>query len=278
MFFFEMGYAIGVKKPVIILAKEGTQVPADFRGRLFFQYRESDLDLIPQTLQGYIRSVVDSLLAEHFQTNYNARAFSNRSISDLTLNLMKAQKKIDILTNNLNSIVNMGYPNLIKERLKKCPNLMVRILTLDPESDFATQRARQLGISTRKFRDQLRESLEKMSSIIAGRGEQCRIATYDEFPTQVTFRIDDSVYINVVSANQQSRNNIIFKLKEYNAGVPGSILSHFDTVWGRSERLRTTNAEQALARKGIDAEVMLDVPLAEEDFKTSLVISCVRNL
>jgi len=233
---FEMGYAIGLRKPVVIMAQQGTAIPADFRGRLYFQYAEDDFELLPQMLQNFLRSAVDSCLAQQHQTRYYVETFSNRSVADLTQRLLKAENSVDILTTNLYSIVTANYPKILIERLKKHPSLEVRILTLDPESDFAASRAKQIGISIRSFREQLRESFRKVSEALSKYSEQCEIGVYDEFPNQIAFRIDRHVYINIVSANQQSRNNILFKLKETDAGVSGSILSHFDTLWQRSDK------------------------------------------
>ncbi len=230
---FEMGYAIALRKPVIILVQTGTRVPADFRGRLYFEYTIDDLDVLPQTLQGYLFGAVDTLLAARFRQTYQVQAFARRDLADLGSRLTLASQRIEILTTNLFSLVKNDHVETIAERCKKSPALGVRILTLDPESDFAAHRARQVGISTRHFRDELRGSLEQVSKILKNYPEQCRLATYNEFPTQITVRIDDLVYFHVVSANHQSRNNISLKFNELNAGVSESILSHFDTVWGR---------------------------------------------
>ncbi len=230
---FEMGYAIGIRKPVIIAVQKGVRVPADFGGRLYFEYDVDEMSLIPQKLQGYLKGAIESLVAKRYQSNYLINAFSNRVLSDLSQHFMSAKERVDILTTNLHSLVTAGHLVNIREQLKKENNLRVRILTLDPESDFAAHRARQVGISTRHFRDQLRDSLEKASETLMEFPEECRIMTYNEFPTQIAFRIDDLIYFQVVSATQQSRNNILLIFSETNAGVAESILSHFDTVWGR---------------------------------------------
>lgn len=232
---FEMGYAIGVNKPVIIMVREDVKIPADFRGRLFLQYKTDEMEkILPQILQGYIKGAIDSLMAQQYKTTFLVKAFANRSLSDFILTLNEAKKQIDILTTNLSSFSNSKLPGMIEEKIKEFPDMRVRILTLDPESDFAAHRARQLNISPGNFRDQLRNSLAEISQYFYNFPEQCRIAIYNEFPTQITYRIYDTIYTNVVSANRQSRNNIFIKLSVYNAEVSGSILSHFDTVWGRS--------------------------------------------
>jgi hypothetical protein len=227
---YEMGYAAGVGKPVIIMVQEGVRLPADFGGRLYFRYSIGELNLLPQKLQGFFLGAVEALLAKKYLRKYVVPCYETREVSDISDKLTSAKERIDIHTTNLYSLVEAGHIATIKEQLRSQSTLKVRILTLDPESDLTAHRARQLGISMRHFRDQLRESLEKTSHCLIEFPEQCRIATYNEFPTQITFRIDDLVFFHVVSANRQSRNNPILSFNVFSAGVAESVLSHFDTV------------------------------------------------
>lgn len=231
---FEMGYAIGIDKPVIIMVQEDVTVPADFSGRLFFQYKIDELNLIPQRLQGFIKSAIEAKIVQKQKSKYLVQAYANRSFSDMKERTKEAEKSIAVLTTNLNSFVDSGLLKIVKKRMVENVNLEVKILTLDPESDFAAHRARQLKTSIRFFREQLRKSLETTSSTFSDFPNRCSIATFDEFPPQITFRIDDTVYSSVVSSNQQSRNNLLLRFNEEYSGVQESILSHFDTVWGRS--------------------------------------------
>jgi len=231
---FELGYAVGIDKPVIILVQKGTEVPADFSGRLYFEYQLDQLDLMPQRLRGFIEGAIDKILAQEQRSIYNVRAFENRGVSDLVDRFKKAINHIDILTTNLTSFVDLGLLEITKNQLEVNTNLRARILTLDPESEFASKRAKQMGASIRSFREDLKNSLEKSSNVLNTFPDRCQIATYDEFPTQITYVIDDHIYTNTISANQYARNNIVFKLRSNNAGVAKSIIGHFDTVWGRS--------------------------------------------
>jgi len=238
---FELGYAVGVDKPVIILVQKGTKVPADFSGRLYFEYELDQLDLMPQRLKSFIEGAIDKILAQEQRSIYNVRAFENRGVSDLADRFKEANDHIDILTTNLTSFVNLGLLDITKSRLECSKDLRVRILTLEPESEFASKRARQMGASTRSFREDLKNSLEKSSNVLIAFPDRCQIATYDEFPTQITYVIDDNIYTNTISANQYARNNIVFKLRSNNAGVAKTIIGHFDTVWGRSSVFHRMN-------------------------------------
>lgn len=61
-----------------------------------------------------------------------------------------------------------------------------------------------------------------------------QLRLYDELPTQMMFRIDDTVIIPVVSANFRARLNIHFMLRSDQGGVFESFIMHFETLWGRS--------------------------------------------
>lgn len=231
---FEMGYATGLQKPVIIMIQKGITAPADFSGRLFFEYDVSHLTLLPQKLQGHINAAIESILARRYYTRYSVRVYAYRGLAGLQKRFAGAKTNVDILTTNLFSLVEAGNIETIKNRLIQQHSLKVRVLTLDPESDFAGHRARQVGISTRHFRDQLRYSLDETSLTLRDFPEACRIATYNEFPTQIAFRVDDFIFYQVVSANRQSRYNPLIRFPASAASVAESMLSHFDTVWGRS--------------------------------------------
>jgi hypothetical protein len=247
---FEMGYAIGISKPVIVMVQRNIVVPADFRGRLYLKYSIDELNIIPQILQGYIKSAIESHLAERQRSTYVVRAYASRIVSDMKDRTRKAVKIVEVLTTNLSSFLESGIGALVKERLVMHKDLKVRILTLDPESDFAAHRARQLKMSTRFFREQLRSSLERTSQSFFDFPDRCSIATFDEFPPQITFRVDDVVYSNIVSSNQQSRSNVLLRFNTSDDGVKESILSHFDTVWGRSTPFhRVYPAQQAKDEK-----------------------------
>jgi len=238
---FEFGYAVGIEKPVIIMVQKGIRVPDDFSGRLYFEYKLDEIELIPQRLRGFIEGAIDKLVAVEQKSIYSIKAFENRNISDLIVKIKCATDRIEILTTNLTSFINANLHEIVRERLTEIKGLRVRILTLDPESEFASKRARQMGASTRSFREELKSSLEKASNTLNSFPDRCQISLYDEFPTQMTYIVDDNVYVNTISANQYARNNVVFKLKSSNPGVSKSIIGHYDTVWGRSSVFHRIN-------------------------------------
>jgi hypothetical protein len=176
-------------------------LPADFRGKYFFRYSASELNLLPQTLRPHIEAAVNAVIAERDAPRYKAEVWASRSLADVLSALRQAERQVDILTTNLTSLSVGDFLNLLCERLTSQPTLRVRILTHDPESVFAKDRAEQLGFDARHFRDDLRRSADLIIATMAPFQRQCQVAFYDEFPTQITIRIDNAIYYTVVSGN-----------------------------------------------------------------------------
>ena len=84
--------------------------------------------------------------------------FSNRRDIHLERYYHDARARIDILTTNLSYLheeyggSSNSYFDEIRNALdREGSRVKVRILTLDPESDFAAKRGRQLGYATKVF-------------------------------------------------------------------------------------------------------------------------------
>ena len=60
------------------------------------------------------------------------------------------------------------------------------------------------------------------------------IRTYDELPTQITFRIDDEVFTCIVGQPMQSRDYPVLKFKVSHPGVKEAFLAHFMAVWSKA--------------------------------------------
>ncbi len=109
-------------------------------------------------------------------------------------------------------------------------SLEVALLSLDPDSNFAAARAKQLGINVYKFRNELHTALRTLRECF-GRYPNVEIRIYDDFPTQICFIIDSIVYNCTVTKHQQSRNNCLFKFDSKHPSLFMSFVSHFTSVW-----------------------------------------------
>lgn len=110
----------------------------------------------------------------------------------------------------------------------------MRVLTLDPDSYFTKIRADQLGLATVHFRNELHKSIRTVIERLSEFKEQFSLRIYDDFPTQITFIIDDFVYTCTVAKNVRSRELCTFRLQKLAAGVERSFLFHFESIWSNA--------------------------------------------
>ena len=249
---WEYGYAAGKGKEVILITQDKTHsIPTNIRGVYFEKYSpeiDKGLEAFTQRIALFMKEAVKKIETVHTSRTvsnmFDVTCYNNRDAAQLKNLFSKAEKYIDILQTNLASVHN--YIDSLKNALKQSEegngNLQVRILTLDPESDFAARRAKQLGIGIRKFRKELTDSLEKFYEIFVPNYEEVEIRTYDDFPLQITFRIDDQIIHSVVSVNQQSRNNNTFQMDLSDMGAQETFVSHFNRLWANSTEYQPVKA------------------------------------
>ena len=256
----EVGYALALKKPLIFIVQDRKWVPAHLRGKIVEEYKVEDttsLERLRHVITARIRDKIEaaagrleSAKAKHqLAEQYPVECYANRDAIGLERYFREAARRIDILTTNLSFLFDepqspeykrqtppKTYFDEIKNALdRKDSTLKVRILTLDPESDFAAKRGRQLAFAPAVFRDQLRKALKDTKQIADKYpSDRFEVRTYEDFPNQITFRIDDYVFSCVVAQPTQSRNHLAIKLDRHQVGVENSFINHFQNVWGKT--------------------------------------------
>ena len=244
----EIGFAIANQKEIILCTQSNNDVCAHLREKIYIKYnlnKSGFKDLIRQ-LRLRIKECLERIklakqtekLKNQLRPIYMVECYKDRGVSKLEYIFSKAKKRIDILTTNLSwlfkEINSSGKScwDYITDAVERNKNLRLRILTLDPQSEIAAARGKQLGFSPENFREQLQKALDKArtfeSKILSNRVE---IRIYDELPTQITFAIDDEVYTCIVGQPQQSRKYPVLKFNIANQGVSEAFLAHFLEVW-----------------------------------------------
>jgi hypothetical protein len=234
----EVGIMIARDKPVILMVKQGTAPPVDLRGRYWCDYDPQDTDdSISVEVTRYIEWAINRVRAGSARPEYWARVYNKRDHAPLARAIEQATERILIHTTNLDWLTTCDAFEAIVGRLEDAqkPDVQVRILVLEPESEFAADRAHQLALDVRRFRQQLRTSLDRVRHRLAPFGERCKIATYSEFPMQIVIIVDNTVYCGVASANRRERENVIICLTMQQSNVKETFWDHFNTVWQRSE-------------------------------------------
>lgn len=238
---FEFGYVIAKGKKIIgICSTTIKDLSTDYRAYVYTQYDQGDLETFRSQIRLRVVEEIKKIDKEEEQRNFKESIieeqdrmhfdlFRNREVAPLKVKFKEAQKEINVLTTNMTTILDQ-YGSSIDEALKRNPNLTANFLSLDPESHFAAGRAIQLGEDVFKFRANLHKALlathEKFSKY-----PKVEIRIYDDFPTQISFLIDNTAYNCVVSKYQTSRKNCVFELDLRYPSINTSFYLHFTSVW-----------------------------------------------
>ncbi|KAA3613808.1 MAG: hypothetical protein DWQ05_16155 [Calditrichaeota bacterium] len=200
---------------------------------------ESYLRNIVRPLYGTIRPLWEKLISGGTEITYKSDVFASRVAADYASIFSNARKRIRILTTNLQGLVE--HIGDMLNAIKGNPSLKIEILTLDPESEFVNSRGTLIGKEISEFRQEMKTSLQTFKTELKFESHKIHqndstvlIRIYREFPTQITYIIDDYVYSSVVSVNHQSRHNLVFKIQRSRKGVENSFYQHWDTIWARA--------------------------------------------
>lgn len=232
---YELGYARGSGRKVIVLCHNKKEIPGDMEGIMYVEYTSDSIEDLPEKIYPHlsrvkgeaIKKIEDDLDKIHYLPKRNDDLIRNK--------LLTAKTKIDILQTNL-SILNYDFLSDIVDALKNNAHLNLRILTLDPQSIFVNYRAQQLRYTeVGIFRNELISSLDNVSFTLREFANQVRIKTYDDFPAQIAFHIDNEILSCVVSSIGRSRDNCAFLIPDMKAGAHMSFVEHFDRLWNSDQ-------------------------------------------
>jgi hypothetical protein len=243
----EVGIALAIGTPLLLVTQERNKIPTHLKGWIVDEYTLEDesLERLSSNLLLRIEEKLKYLDAKRgetaIQVKYQVECYSNRDIANLHLFFRDALSRIDILTTNLSFLfeeyndTGISYFNEIQTAMDRPESkLKIRILTLDPESDFAAKRGRQLGYAPQVFRDILRKALSDILDISTKYPKQrFEVRTYDDFPNQIMYRIDDHIFHCVVAQPTASRKHLTFKLNRNHSGVNTSFTDHFQSIWSK---------------------------------------------
>ena len=164
-------------------------------------------------------------------TSFPIDCFDRRPIDQINEDIKLSTNSIDILQMDVESI-RKDHSDSIHMALESKKNLHVRILTLDPSSPYIARRAHQLGITFAEHRQQTHKSIRELISGFDGYNFFLQV--YDDYPTQITFSIDESIYVSTIALNRRSRELCTFKLHRESPGADRSFGFQFDSIWATS--------------------------------------------
>jgi len=245
----EVGAALALQIPVVIIANQ--PLPSNIRGNIYLELNPSDLmdkekkKLFEEMLQIRIEEAINQI--GHARTeNFVAHGYPDREGIDFNLLIRRAERRIYILTTNLGYVVGKKHAkrsakeeNTILKALieeipkKKKEGFEVRILALDPDSNYTNDRADSLNRSRREFREEVRTNLDTLTNQLQNL-HKVEIKVYDEYPLQMTFFFDDIIVNSAVAASRSSRYCVTYVHNLTYRSVRDTFEKHFDELWGRS--------------------------------------------
>ena len=162
------------------------------------------------------------------ETSYQVTCFDHRPVAEINGEIRAATRAVDVLQMDVDS-VRRDHLEAMRDALASTPDLRIRVLTLDPASPYIARRAHQLGVTFAEQRQQVRRNIRELISAFTDLNFSLRI--YDDYPTQITFTIDNSVYVSTIARNRRSRELCTFKLDRGDPGVDRSFGFQFDALW-----------------------------------------------
>lgn len=192
--------------------------------------------------------------------------FQYRKLIDFRTLIERSTVSIKILTTNLDFINKERFPSRVGQNDPENETLLqmlsrfskdksdefnIQILALDPDSNFANDRAKDLRYERRPFRENLQNNLKEVEDFVKRQNSgQWSLAIYEATPFQMTFLFDDYVVASVVSEQTSSRLCMAYF---HHLDIPGARLTyenHFDNL-----RIRSTikaRSQQPLNRRATD--------------------------
>lgn len=222
----EIGFATALGIPIFLIGKRGSSehLPANLKGFLVSEYDKEELvetdtndtNKFSNNLAETITNVIDKAGAPLTPGDFTVEGYRLRRTVDLPYLIRNSKYRVYVLTTNIEYVnerlleaikyaldLNISKHPGSKEPLNK--SFKVDILTMDPESIVTNARAKQLSVNVAKFRDILRESLDRIIKFSSDYPNNVEIATYVSLPTLIMFVIDDMIVCSVPFPSQQSR-------------------------------------------------------------------------
>ncbi|MCP3963425.1 MAG: hypothetical protein GY719_36780 [bacterium] len=257
----EVGAAYALQIPVIPVSNE--KLPADIGGILYVNLKPDSFDKdevkeeFQEDLAGRLQEAtwqLEHVLAQHFI----AYGHANRKDVDFYSLVSRVEARIWVLTTNVDFFVNQKLKLLPTSKGKSILQMVaamldekpvdfnIRVLTLDPDSNYTNDRALALHEDRREFREGLRQDLDMLVQFVNSpdctRSVQVKI--YEALPLQMTLFFDNHLISSIVTEGRSSRECVTY---QHSIAVPGAVESyerHFIRLWNGATLIAASKKEK----------------------------------
>ncbi len=155
---------------------------------------------------------------------YPSRAAQIRQ--EYAVRLEKARKQIDIL--------GFGLKDFKRDYMQDLGDLSrsaeVRILLLDPNSPYATQRDKEEGQSVGVIKGEIDEFIKRFGESYGPDDQRLQLRTYFSLPEVNIFRIDDEIFWGPYLAGRASGNTLTMRVRR-GGFMFDALTDHFERIW-----------------------------------------------
>jgi len=249
----EVGAAYTLNIPVIPVSDK--TLPTDIRGNLYIDLKQDEIGKenvmkkFKDALRGRLQEACLNRLIENKNDQFVVYGHASRRRVDFYSLINRCQDRIHILTTNLGFLVNEELicgmePRketllvMLAKALKDKPrHFTMKILTLDPDSNFTNERALALNRDRQEFREHMRDDLNTVKEFVESNdcNASAQVKIYDEFPLQMTYFFDDYVVSSVVANSRSSRDCITYVHSLREQGAKDTYEAHFEQIWNKAE-------------------------------------------
>jgi hypothetical protein len=286
----EVGASYTLNIPVILVSNTGLPADIKGNFYVEFDPEkiddENEVNKFLEQVYDRLSEAFYQKLTDNFRSNqFIAYGYSNRREVDFYSFFQRSQERIYILTTNLGFIVDeklfcgingekrktflelfneskIGKAQSSEQRktildminevtLNKPSSFQIRILALDPDSNYANERASALNRDKQAFREKMRTDLLRTKEIIESNTCPASIVvkTYDAYPLQMTYFFDNYVISSVVAFGRSSRDCTTYVHSLMDRGAKETFETHFENLWGNSKLYATNNRGSELQKQ-----------------------------
>lgn len=257
----EVGAAYTLNIPVILVSNK--KLPTDIEGNLYISLYPNKIkeEIVRHEFLEKARQRLWEAHRLRSTDNYRNNQFvvygySNRREVDFYTYIQRSSERICILTTNLGFIVTEKLLcDLQNEEMKtvltmideasrvKPQNFHIKILTLDPDSNYTNERASDLNIDRQFFRENMRRDLNETKKVVESNRSPASIVVkiYDAYPTQMTYFFDNYVISSAIAMGRSSRDCTAYIHSLVDRGARETFEKHFDYLWGQAKLYATNN-------------------------------------
>lgn len=248
--FWEIGYAECREKPIIFVVELTVNEPqyspalvadalkAFYNGQIY-DSDPPDKALVSQFQRESIVPLLD-IAVKHARAATTLvpiyRVLSDRASIELPQTIAGASHTIHLLTPDLTYFADVGRFSVSIDAKTQFAfdypaeqNVMINILALNPDTEIAEYRARQLGMDCARYRNNSRAAAKFFYQRYRN-NRDVDIRLYDDLPLQWTLVVDERVIAGFLSRSHRGRYNIHVELDRNARGVSTTFDEHIKGV------------------------------------------------